>query len=51
MYDRIMSVNGEKVGTTAEYYAKIDSFKDNDSITITVQRDGATLEINVALSE
>ena len=51
LYDRIVKVNGEKVDTTAEYYAAIDSFKNEETMTVTVQRKGATVEIKVALSE
>ena len=51
LYDRIVKVNGEIVDTTAEYYAAIDSFKDEETMTVTVQRNGATVEIKVALSE
>jgi len=55
VYDRIVKVNGTKVSTLADYYSMIDSIKDEDSITITIQRkSGATMntmDVKVQLSK
>lgn len=50
-YDRILKVNGQQVNTSPEYYAIIDCFNKGDEVTITVKRDGATVDVKVVISE
>lgn len=50
-YDRIIKINGQSISNSADYYATIDCFKKGDSVTITVQRNGATVDVTVVISE
>ncbi len=49
--DRIIKVNGQNIETAADYYAIIDCCKPGDTVTITVERSGQTLDIAVVLPE
>ena len=49
--DIIQKVNGQPVTTTAQLNAQLEDFKAGDIITLTIWRDGKTLEIQVKLGE
>ena len=51
VYDIIIAVNGEKVTTYDELVQIKDQFKAGDTITLTVNRSGQDMDINVVLQE
>ena len=47
--DTIVAIQGKAVPTVPALHARLDDFKVGDNVTLTVLRDGKTLELNATL--
>lgn len=49
MYDRILAVNGQAIGSIADYYAAIDALQIGDTVTMRISRSNRTIDVTVTL--
>jgi len=49
--DRIVALNGTPIPTSAELRSKIQTFRAEDTITLTIDRDGEILELQIRLMD
>ena len=49
--DRLISINGYMVHTTAELSAQLAEYEPGDSVGLTVDRDGRLVEIEIILAK
>ncbi len=49
--DRIVSINGKEIKTTADVEAQLDDKKVGDTVTFEIERNGRTAEVDITLDE